>query len=121
MEFVSLHTHTSFSHGDGYRLPKAHVQRAADLGMSAMALTEHRSTSSHAQLDLYAREAGVKPIYGCEFDVALPGEPHRRHFHQTVLAMDEEGYRNLNRLVTLAWEQTKYVPRLYTPQLLNPK
>lgn len=121
MKFVSLHSHTSFSHGDGYRLPKAHVQRAVDLGMSALAVTEHRSTSSHAQLDLYAREAGIKPIYGCEFDVALPDEPHRRHFHQTVLAMNEEGYRNLNRLVTLAWQQTKYVPRLYTPQMLDPK
>ncbi|QRE00945.1 DnaE-like DNA polymerase III [Nocardia phage NC1] len=121
MKFVSLHNHTSFSHGDGYRLPKAHIGRVADLGMSAVGFTEHRSTSSHAQLDLYAREAGIKPIYGCEFDVALPGETYRRHFHQTVLAENEEGYRNLNRLVTLAWQQTKYVPRLYTPQLLDPK
>lgn len=120
MKWVSLHTHSTFSHGDGYRSPKAHVERVKELGMDALALTEHRNVSSHVQLEQAATKAGIKPIYGVEFDVALPDEPRRRHFHQTVLAMNDEGYRNLNRLVGMAWEQTKYVPRLYTPQLLRP-
>ena len=89
--------------------------------MDALALTEHRNVSSHVQLEQAANAAGIKPIFGCEFDVALPDEPRRRHFHQTVLAMDQQGYRNLNRLVGLAWEQTKYVPRLYVDQLLDPE
>lgn len=121
MRWVSLHTHSTFSNGDGYRSPRAHVARAVELGMDALALTEHRNVSSHVQLEQAANEAGIKPIFGCEFDVALPDEPRRRHFHQTVLAMNAEGYRNLNRLVGLAWEQTHYVPRLYVEQLLDPE
>ncbi|WNM69314.1 DnaE-like DNA polymerase III [Gordonia phage Arti] len=121
MEWVSLHTHSSFSHGDGYRLPKHHVARAVELGMNALALTEHRNLSSHVQLEQAAREAGIKPIFGVEFDIAPADEPRRRHFHQTVLAMNAEGYRNLNRLVGLAWEQTKYVPRLHLNQILDPE
>ncbi|WNM69961.1 DnaE-like DNA polymerase III alpha [Rhodococcus phage GuyFagieri] len=121
MHWVSLHTHTTHSYGDGFGTVPQHFQRMSDLGMTAAATTEHRSTSSHPQWEQEARKHGIKPIYGCEFDVAMPNEPHRRHFHQTVLAMDEEGYRNLNRLTTLAWQQTKYVPRLYVPQLLDPK
>ena len=121
MTWVSLHTHSTFSHGDGYRSPKAHVARVKELGMDALALTEHRNVSSHVQLEQAANEAGIKPIFGIEFDVAPADEPRRRHFHQTVLAMNQEGYRNLNRLVGLAWEQTKYVPRLHTNQILNPE
>lgn len=121
MRWVSLHTHSTFSNGDGYRSPAAHVARAVELGMDALALTEHRNVSSHVQLEQAANAAGIKPIFGCEFDVALPDEPRRRHFHQTVLAMNAEGYRNLNRLVGLAWEQTHYVPRLYVEQLLDPE
>lgn len=121
MKWVSLHTHSTFSHGDGYRSPKAHVERVVELGMDALALTEHRNVSSHVQLEQAANEAGIKPIFGIEFDVAHPDEPRRRHFHQTVLAMNQEGYRNLNRLVGLAWEQTKYVPRLHTNQILDPE
>ncbi|WGH22068.1 DnaE-like DNA polymerase III alpha [Gordonia phage MerCougar] len=121
MEWVSLHTHTSSSHGDGHKLPKHHVARVKELGMNALALTEHRNLSSHVQLEQAANEAGIKPIFGCEFDIAPADEPRRRHFHQTVLAMNAEGYRNLNRLVGLAWEQTKYVPRLHLNQILNPE
>ncbi|WGH20844.1 DnaE-like DNA polymerase III alpha [Gordonia phage Commandaria] len=121
MEWVSLHTHSSFSHGDGYRKPAEHVARVKELGMNALALTEHRNLSSHVQLEQAAHAAGIKPIYGVEFDIAPADEPRRRHFHQTVLAMNAEGYRNLNRLVTLAWEQTKYVPRLHLNQILDPE
>lgn len=121
MHFCSLHTHTTFSHGDGFGLVSEHFDQAHKLGIGAIATTEHRSTSSHPAFEMEAQKRGMKAIYGCEFDVAMPNEPYRRHFHQTVLAMDEEGYRNLNRLMTLAWKQTHYVPRLYVPQLLDPE
>lgn len=119
MIFASLHNHTTFSNGDGHRSPRAHVERFASLGGKAMAFTEHRNTSSFVQAEQACSEFGVKPIFGCEFDVAMPNEKYRRHFHQTVLAMNDQGLRNLNRLVTIAWQQTKYVPRLYVPQLLD--
>lgn len=122
MQFVSLHTHTTHSHGDGFGLVSQHADRWAELGMTAVALTEHRGVGSHPQLEQECARVGVKPIFGCEFDVVHVDHLDKtRHFHQTVLAMDEEGYRNLNRLVTLAWRQSKRVPRLYTDQLLDRK
>jgi len=41
MDYVSIHSHSTYSYMDGYGLPEAHVQRIVDLGMSALALTEH--------------------------------------------------------------------------------
>ncbi|WQY91182.1 DnaE-like DNA polymerase III alpha [Mycobacterium phage Benzema] len=102
MKFVSLHTHSTFSYGDGYGPVKEHVQRVAELGMGALALTEHGNLSSHAQLEKACNEIGIKPIFGCELYVAPPGE--NRKCHQTVLAMNEVGLQNLNRIVTKSWK-----------------
>lgn len=103
MKFINLHGHTSFSNGDGHGTPLQHVQRVKELGMSALALTEHGNTSSHVQLEQAAVDAGIKPIFGCELYVALPKV--RAKFHQTVLAMNKNGYRQLNRLVSQGWER----------------
>lgn len=132
MRFVSLHTHTTFSYGDGYGPVAAHVQRISELGMKAVAFTEHGNVSSHAQLEKEAKKHGIKPIFGCEIYEA-PGEGElrmasggddaeeiwapaienlgspelpaktRRKFHQIILAKDERGYQNLNRIVTASW------------------
>jgi DNA polymerase-3 subunit alpha len=96
MEFVSLHHHTTFSFGDGYGPVEDHARLCAELGMSAMAVTEHGHTSSHVQLERAAAKHGIKPIYGLEAYTAPPKTQAK--FHQTVLAMNLEGYRNLNRL-----------------------
>ena len=98
MKFVSLHGHTSFSTGDGHGSPQEHVDRVKELGMKAMAITEHGSVSSHVQIEQAAKKAGIKPIFGLEAYVANPGSKPK--FHQTILAMNQQGYVNLNRLVT---------------------
>ena len=59
MEYVSLHHHSTFSYGDGYGLPKEHVDFCKNAGMKAMALTEHGNTSSHVQLEKAAKAAGI--------------------------------------------------------------
>lgn len=102
MRFVSLHTHSTFSYGDGYATVREHVKRVYDLGMPALALTEHGNTSSHVQLEKQCREFGIKPIFGLEAYVAPPNE--KLKWHQTIVAADEEGYRNLNRIVTASWK-----------------
>lgn len=102
MKFVSLHHHSTYSYMDGHRPPAAHVDRIADLGMGALALTEHGNVSSHAALEKAAVKAGVKPIFGLEAYTEV--DPNsRRKFHLTMLAMNEEGYRNLNRIVSASW------------------
>lgn len=104
MRWVSLHHHSTFSYMDGFELPEKHVNRCAELGMTAMALTEHGNVSSHPQLEKAALKAGIKPIFGLEAYTELRPRSNRK-FHLTILAMNQEGYRNLNRIVTRSWQE----------------
>jgi DNA polymerase III subunit alpha len=103
---VSLHHHTTYSYGDGYGTPDQHVARAVELDMSALACTEHGNVSSHVKLERAADKAGIKALFGCELYCAVPN--NQRKWHLTALAMDQEGYHNLNMLVTRAWAEGFY-------------
>jgi len=106
MRYVSLHTHTTFSYGDGYGTVAQHVSRVADLGMSALALTEHGNVSSWVQLEIACKRAGIKPIYGCEIYTG-PREVKEkigRKTHMTLLAANSVGLQNLNYLVMESWK-----------------
>lgn len=111
MKYVSLHTHSTFSYGDGFGLPEDHVQRVKELGMSAVALTEHGNVTSHVKLEIAATAAGIKPIFGLEaycapMDMRETG--NTRKWHMTMLAMDQPGYQNLMELVSIAWDKDNY-------------
>lgn len=110
MRFVSLHHHSTYSYLDGFQLPDAHVRRAGELNMNALAMTEHGNVFSHAKFEQAAKEQGVKPIFGLE---AYCGEidAERRSQtknHLTILAKDQEGYRNLLTLVSASWKEGFY-------------
>lgn len=107
MKYVSLHHHTTFSYMDGFGTPEAHLLRAADLGMTAIAVTEHGNVSSHVQIEKAAKKTGVKPIFGLEAYTAL-GDKERRKFHLTLLAENETGYANLMRIVSRSWAEGFY-------------
>lgn len=119
MKFVSLHHHTSHSHGDGHGLPSDHAARVKELGMAGFALTEHGNTSSHVQHEQACLELGLKPLFGLEAYVSQPGE--RRKFHQTILAENEEGYRNLCHLTSESWEDFHQFPTVHPSQLFDPE
>lgn len=120
MKFVSLHSHTSFSTGDAHGTPEQHVQRVKDLGMASLAVTEHGSVSSHVQLEKAAHSAGIKPIFGVEAYVADPNT--KAKFHQTILAANENGYRQLSRLVTKSYSEGRYYhPTVHTDWLFDPE
>lgn len=112
MRFVSLHHHSTFSYLDGFAMPEAHVRRASELEMAALALTEHGNISSHVKLEMAASAIGVKPIYGCELYCGDTAEDTRtqRKNHLTVLAEGEDGYKNLLRLVSQGWNDFYYEP-----------
>lgn len=112
MKYVSLHHHSTFSYMDGHGTPAQHVERAADLGMPALALTDHGNTSGHVGLEKAAAKAGIKPIFGLEAYTALHKE-NARKMHLSVLAMNDEGYRNLNRLTTQSWADFYMWPTVY--------
>ena len=70
--------------------------------MSALALTEHGNSSSWVQLEKHCRRREIRPIFGLEAYLASENEP--RKFHMILLAKDEEGLRNLNRIITESWK-----------------
>jgi DNA polymerase III subunit alpha len=112
IKFCSLHHHSTFSFGDGFGTPAQHVARAAELGYSAMSLTEHGNVSSHFQFEKAAVKAGVKPIFGLEAYCGHTDDERRSAWknHLTILAKDAEGYRNLNRVVTQSFNDFYYHP-----------
>ena len=116
--FTHLHVHTEYSLLDGVsRIPKL-VSHASELGMDALAITDHGSLYGVVEFYAQCREAGIKPIIGCEV-YAAKGSRHdkepseRSPYHLTVLAKDNRGYKNLMRLVSRAHlEGFYYKPRI---------
>jgi DNA polymerase-3 subunit alpha len=102
--FVHLHLHSTFSFQDGFGLPKQYVERCKEIGQPAMAITDHGNVSGHFKWYEECIKNGIKPILGCELYVA-PDSSVSRYFHITVLAMNNEGYRNLLHLVTKSWQE----------------
>lgn len=120
-EFVNMHHHTTFSHGDGFGTPTQHVERAAELGYKAIAFTEHGGVSSHFQAEKAAIKAGIKPIFGLEAYCGAVDEEHRGQYknHLTVLAKNADGYRSLNRIVTQSWRDYYYHPTVSGDSLMR--
>ena len=105
--FTHLHVHTEYSLLDGLCRIEPLVSRASELGMDSLAITDHGVM--HGAIDFYkaSASAGIKPIIGCEMYVAR--EDHRGRdaseknpYHLTVLARNNQGYKNLLKLVTTA-------------------
>jgi DNA polymerase-3 subunit alpha len=122
MKFVSLHHHTSFSYQDGHGMPESHIDRAAELGMGAIAVTEHGNVTSHVKLEKAAILAGIQPIFGCELYCEAPSEDEtrsRKKNHLTVLAETQDGYQNLLRLISTAWAEGFYFEPTVSGSMLN--
>jgi DNA polymerase-3 subunit alpha len=111
---VSLHHHTTYSFLDGHGTPEQHLLRAAQLGYTHLAFTEHGNTSSHFRAEKAAKKiGGVIPIFGIEAYTAPTFEdPRQTKYHLTMLAMNQTGYRNLNLAVTRSWKNFKWHPTM---------
>ena len=102
-DYVELHCHTGFSLLDGASNPENLVRRAAELGMRAIALTDHDDLGGAVRWAEAGKEHGVEAIIGVELTIDAASEgPGPAASHLTLLAMDADGYRNLSRLVTRA-------------------
>lgn len=110
MVFVSTHHHTTFSYLDGYGTPEDHARRAAELGMTHLALTEHGNVTSHVQHERACAKYDIEPIFGVELYTGgvAEGDRSRRKNHLTVLAEDQTGYKNLLTLVSRGWSEGFY-------------
>ena len=118
-EFVHLHIHSEFSLLDGANRIKDLPVRAKELGMKAIAITDHGVM--YGAIDFYkaCKKEGIKPIIGCEVYVAPRSrhdkEPNidNRYNHLILLAKDNQGYKNLSKLVSIGFtEGYYYKPRI---------
>ena len=119
-EFVHLHLHTQFSLLDGAIRFEPLFEQANAYGMKACSITDHGNM--YGVIDFYftARQFGIKPIIGCEAYIAprsrldqtkAKGEDHAHHI--VLLAMNNEGYKNLLKIISSAHlEGFYYVPRI---------
>ena len=118
-EFVHLHTHSEYSLLDGLCSCAELVQRSSELGMPALALTDHGSMYGAVKFYKACRATGIKPIIGMEAYVAhkdrrsRDSQRERRPYHLLLLAQNDVGYHNLMRLATIAQlEGFYYKPRI---------
>jgi DNA polymerase III subunit alpha len=109
MPYVPLHVHSVYSGPEGIIGIRDLVSRASFFGFQAVALTDHRSTYGHFEFFEAARGAGIKPIFGAEIQ-HMPLAGSNGLFHLTVLAENEEGYRNLCALVSRHTTRGKETP-----------
>src|SRR5437870_3926858 len=108
MEAVELHLHTCFSFLNGASLPEELASRAAELGYSALAITDHDGLHGAMEFAQACAAAGIQPITGVELTLAHGFVDERSGpVHLTLLAECEQGYANLCRLVTLAHRKTR--------------
>ena len=117
--FIHLHNHTEYSLLDGASRINALVARAAELEMPALAMTDHGVMYGAIHFYKACKDAGIKPIIGCEVYVAprsrllREGRVDRDPNHLTLLAADHEGYLNLMMLCTVGqMEGMYYKPRI---------
>ncbi len=114
MAFIHLHVHTEYSLLDGAcRIGRA-LDRAKELGMDALAITDHGNLFGAIEFYKAARERGIRPILGCEVYVAQRSRLDKVHEldgenrHLVLLCENETGWRNLIKLVSLGWTEGFY-------------
>ena len=116
---TELHLHTEYSLLDGLNTAEEYAKRAAELGMTHLAITDHGTLAGHRPMQIACKEAGIAPILGVEAYISATDRFDRRSKakrtddtqifnHIGILAMNENGLRNLNRLSELAWTEGFY-------------
>ena len=118
-DFVHLHNHTHYSLLDGLTKIDELVNFVKEEGMEAVGVTDHGTMSGLIDLYKTANDAGIKPVLGLEAYVAArrmedrdPAKDKQR-FHITLLAMNNQGFENLCRLISEAETRGKY----YKPRI----
>ncbi|MBI4753788.1 DNA polymerase III subunit alpha [Candidatus Desantisbacteria bacterium] len=119
-KFVHLHTHTEYSLLDGAARVEALIERAHKLKMPALAITDHGNMFGAIEFYKHAYKIGIKPIIGCELYIAPESRLDKNavqgavtNYHGVCLVRNEEGYKNLMKLVSIGYtEGFYYKPRV---------
>jgi error-prone DNA polymerase len=105
--YVELHCHSAFSFLDGASLPQELVERAQELGYSALALTDHDSLAGAMEFAMAAQSTSLRPLFGAEVTVRLDEGKSGNLHHLTLLVRDARGWSNLCRLLSAAHVHTR--------------
>lgn len=102
--YSSLHNHTYYSLLDGYGSPQEMLDRAKEIGLKAFAITEHGNVYSHIYFDLIKKNyPEIKVIYGCELyeceNIEIKDKDNK-YFHLICLIRNEQGRKDLNKVIT---------------------
>lgn len=120
MKFTHLHVHSHYSLLDGLAKIDDLLDRAKELGMESLALTDHGVLYGAVEFFIKAKEKGIKPIIGCEMYLTPnglhsknPSSEDRKRYHLILLVKNEIGYKNLMKLISIAHlEGFYYKPRI---------
>src|SRR5262250_1123421 len=115
-EFTHLHLHSQYSLLDGAIRLSDLFKTCKQYGMDSVALTVHGNMYGVVDFYRQAKDAGVKPIFGCETYISATDrfdKTERKNYHLILLAKDKEGYRNLQYLNSMGFlEGFYYNPRI---------
>ena len=121
MSFTHLHVHTEYSLLDGAARIEPLVERAKELGMDSLAITDHGAMFGVVDFYRAAKKAGIRPIIGCEVYTAARtrfdknADLDKRNGHLILLAESNEGYKNLIKIVSRGYTEGFY----YKPRVDN--
>lgn len=116
--FTHLHLHTEYSLLDGFCPIEELLDKAQDLGMKAVAITDHGSMFGVVKFYKECKKRGIKPILGCEIyvtngDFREKNPENKFYNHLVLLAENQEGYKNLMKIVSLGYtDGFYYKPRV---------
>ncbi|MEO5814421.1 MAG: PHP domain-containing protein [Gemmatimonadaceae bacterium] len=120
VQYAELHCHSCFSLLDGAALPEVLVSRAKELGLHALAITDHDELGGSVRFATAAREAELPGIIGAELTVQVDnGDDARLTTHLPLLAETREGYGHLSTLVTLGRKQARGSPFVTLDQVAS--
>mgnify|MGYP005848275265 FL=1 len=126
--YVVYHCHSDLSNGvtnvDSVTKYKEYVDRASELGMKAMAFSEHGSVFEWLHKKDYIESKGMKYIHACEvYITAFPEEKIRDNMHCVLIAKNYDGFKELNRMISKSFNRNDnhfyFTPRIYLDELFN--
>jgi DNA polymerase-3 subunit alpha len=130
MKYVNLHMHNEHSPMDGYSTIEQYMDRAKEIGMTSLAITDHGTTAGHREFQRQTKEAGIKPLLGVEAYFSPTDRFDRRakknreeadsiYNHLIIIAKDDKGLTNLQSANRVAWNEGFYLKPRWDMDLLK--
>lgn len=116
--YTDLHRHDEFSTFDGFGKPEELATLAKELGYASLGISNHGNTNGLVRHYYACKDAGIKPIMGCEGYFLPKHKPQTRGYHLCLFVKDKTGYTNLNTL-QFEGEKIKYYNPIWTFDLLE--